>query len=328
MSKILFGNDEFTISSFENEPELEKVVVDNSLKIFGNSTYYFDIKKGLKHKKGDLLTIPDGYLLRFSKQPSFAIIENELSSHDEVTHIGTQFVKFNSALTEISKYKLKKDLLKYLHDNSKEEKKVKKLLSETSFKNISDLLDFVIMESPIDFIVVIDEKTEELERVLSPFNTEIIVLQKFVNQQKQKLFYLDSENLIDEISPLIRKSKTNSMRKNPEIDTIVCPAREEGFNEVFLQENRWHAVRIKSHRIPKIKYLAMYEKKPISAIRYVGKVKEIKPYKNTGKYEIILDGPATKIKPVKLSNPNIAPQAPKYSIKNLIDSASTLDDIF
>ena len=60
----------------------------------------------------------------------------------------------------------------------------------------------------------------------------------------------------------------------------------------------------------------------------MGKVKEIKPYKNTGKYEIILDGPATKIKPVKLSNPNIAPQAPKYSIKNLIDSASTLDDIF
>lgn len=75
----------------------------------------------------------------------------------------------------------------------------------------------------------------------------------------------------------------------------------------------------------------MYETKPISAIRYVGKVKEIKPYKNTGKYEVILDGEPEKIKkPIKLpeKNPNLAPQSPKYTLRSLIDKASTLEDIF
>ena len=72
------------------------------------------------------------------------------------------------------------------------------------------------------------------------------------------------------------------MRGNPEIDTIVCPAQKEGFNDVFLRENRWFKIRINPERIPKIKYIAMYESKPIAAITYVGKVKEIKPYKNKG----------------------------------------------
>jgi hypothetical protein len=42
-----------------------------------------------------------------------------------------------------------------------------------------------------------------------------------------------------------------------EIDTIVVPAREEGFPEVFLGENRWYAVRIHPSMIPKIHNLAV-----------------------------------------------------------------------
>ena len=75
----------------------------------------------------------------------------------------------------------------------------------------------------------------------------------------------------------------------------------------------------------------MYEVKPVSAIRYIGTVKEIKPYKNTGKYEVVLDGPPTKIsRPIKLSDeyPNIAPQGAKYTIRKLFDQASKLEDIF
>jgi len=120
------------------------------------------------------------------------------------------------------------------------------------------------------------------------------------------------------------------MRKLATIDTLVCPAREEGFNEVFLNENRWFAVRIHPNRIPQIKYLAMYEVSPISAIRYVGAVKEIKPYKNTGKYEIVLEGKPAKIKPIKATKDtmHLVPQAPRYTVKSLIDKANTLEDIF
>lgn len=96
MSKILTGTNEFALTPFQNELELEKVVVENYTKIFGDNTYYFDLKKGIKHKKDDLLTIPNGYLLRFNRKPSLTIIENELSTHDVVNHIGVQFIKLNS----------------------------------------------------------------------------------------------------------------------------------------------------------------------------------------------------------------------------------------
>jgi len=127
MTKILVEDKEFLLASFANEAELEKVVVKNYKKIFGENTYYFDLKKGIKHDKESILTIPDGYLLRFNKDPSLSIIENELSTHDVVKHIGVQFIKFNSALTDTSKYRVKKFLTDYLKENPKEEDKVKQI---------------------------------------------------------------------------------------------------------------------------------------------------------------------------------------------------------
>ena len=330
MLKILIDDKEFLESSFKTEKELEKIVVKNYEKIFGEKTYYFDLKKGIRNKKDDLVTIPDGYLLRFSREPSLTIIENELSTHDIYEHIGLQFLKFQSALTETSKYKIKKFLDNYLKENPKEEEKIRKLLSETPYKDSSSLLEQVAMEEEIRFAIVIDKKTEELERVVNPFHPEIIVIKKYQNKNEELIYHIESESNQLEIQTVTNKTKKKGMRGNPEIDTIVCPAQKEGFNDVFLRENRWFEIRINPVRIPKIKYIAMYESKPIAAIRYVGKVKEIKPYKNSGKYEVILEGPATKIKPIKLSseNPNLAPQAPKYTIKTLIDKASTLEDIF
>ena len=330
MLKILIDDKEFLESSFKTEKELEKIVVKNYEKIFGEKTYYFDLKKGMRHKKGDLLTIPDGYLLRFSREPSLTIIENELSTHDIVRHIGLQFVRFNSALTDTSKYQVRKFLINYLKENPKEEEKVQKLLSETSYKDSPSLLDQVTMEQGIGFAIVIDKTTEELERVVSPFHPEIIVIKKYQNQNKELIYHVESESNQLEIQTVTSKAKKKGMRGNPEIDTIVCAAQKEGFNDVFLRENRWFKIRISPERIPKIKYIAMYESKPIAAIRYVGKVKEIKPYKNSGKWEVVLEGPATKIKPIKCpsENPNLAPQGPQYTIKTLIDKASTLEDIF
>jgi len=115
-----------------------------------------------------------------------------------------------------------------------------------------------------------------------------------------------------------------------EIDTIVCPAQEWGFEKVFLKQHRWYAVDIAKSKIPIIKYIAIYEKKPVKAIRYIGKVKEIKPYKKTGKYEIVLKDKPLKIKPIKRSkeNPRLAPQNRQYTNKKLIDDAEWLEDIF
>ena len=182
----------------------------------------------------------------------------------------------------------------------------------------------------MDFAIIIDDATEELERVVSPFNPEIIVLKKFQSSDNDVMYHVESDSLQPEIVQTT-KSHKKGMRNLSEIDTIVCPAQEDGFNEVFLKEHRWFQIRINSSKIPKIKYLAMYESAPVSAINYIGEVAEIKPYKNTGKYELVLRGPAQKLKtPIKLSDdyPTLAPQGPKYTIKSLFENAEKLEDIF
>ncbi len=335
MAKILSGKKEFILTSFQNEAELEKVVVKNYLKIFGENSFYFDIKKGIRHKKGGLLTIPDGYLIKFEPKPTLVIVENELSTHEAVNHIGIQLMKFKSALsTEASKYSVKKFLTQYLKDNPNKEKKLKTLLSNTSNKDLSTLFDEIILDKKIEYAVLIDETTKELEMVLNQFDPEIIVIKKFQNKNKV-IYHIDVESstrkTIPSIKKFSKKSKKKEMRKPSEMDTIVCPAQQDGFNKVFLQEHRWFQIRINSSKIPKIKYLAMYESAPVSAINYIGRVADIKPYKKTGKYEIILRGPAQKLKtPIKLSsdNPNLAPQGPKYSSKSLFNDAKILEDIF
>ena len=71
-----------------------------------------------------------------------------------------------------------------------------------------------------------------------------------------------------------------------EIDTIVAPARSEGFHEVFLGKNRWYAIRIQSSMKPKIHYIAVYQVAPVSAITHVAEVADIEPWK--GGYAQIL----------------------------------------
>ena len=330
MAKILIGDKEFYSSTFRNEAELEKVVVENYEKIFGNDTVYFDLKKGIRHAKGDLLTIPDGYLLRLNMPPTMSIIENELSVHDPVDHIGKHFLKYSSALTESSKYPVKKFLMEYIKSNQLISKRLENLMEKTSYKNVSDLLDYVILDQNFGYIIVIDGKTDELERIVNPYAPEIIVIKKY--QYDNEVIFQIERTSDDEEMHVVKTAKDDrtQMRRLPEIDTLVCPAREDGFNAVFLGEHRWFPVRINPIRIQKIKYLAIYEKSPVAAINYIGKVREIKPYKNTGKYEIILDGKPIKIKPIKLTKNelNLVPQSSRYTIKSLIDKASTLSDIF
>jgi len=114
------------------------------------------------------------------------------------------------------------------------------------------------------------------------------------------------------------------------MDTIICPAQEWGVKTVFLKQHRWYAVAIKPLRIPEIKYLAIYEKKPVKAIRYVGEVKKIVSYQDSGKYEIILKNKPKKIKPIRRSkeNPMLAPQNRTYTSKKLLDAAEWLEDLF
>lgn len=119
------------------------------------------------------------------------------------------------------------------------------------------------------------------------------------------------------------------MTHNYKIDTIVCPSSEENAQLIFVKDKCWYPVRMDSRKIPKMHYIAIYEKKPISAIRYIGKIKKISPYQNLSKFIIELDGNPIKIDPIRLEpNQKNAPQSVKYTSKHRIDSAKSLSELF
>jgi hypothetical protein len=113
-------------------------------------------------------------------------------------------------------------------------------------------------------------------------------------------------------------------------DTIVVPAKEDGFNEVFLGQDCWYAIRIGGGMLPKIRYIAAYQSSPVSAVTHYAPVKLIEPYGDEGKYRLVFVEPAKAIPtPIPLSDaPPGSMQGPRYtSLKKLL-SAKQVTDFF
>ncbi|MGI6321846.1 MAG: hypothetical protein ACOXZO_00780 [Bacteroidales bacterium] len=85
-----------------------------------------------------------------------------------------------------------------------------------------------------------------------------------------------------------------------ELETIVVPAQAEGFQSAFIESNAWWAIRISFSMLNHIKYIAVYQVAPISAITHVAEVSRIEKYKDTNKYIVYFKESAREINPVKL----------------------------
>lgn len=100
-------------------------------------------------------------------------------------------------------------------------------------------------------------------------------------------------------------------------DTIIVPAREEGFKDVFLGKNCWYSIKIQQKHIPQIKYIAAYVTAPTSAITHVAEVARIEPYEPDPDYYIVhFKGPAVPLAvPVSLADGGIkvVPRSPRYT---------------
>ena len=122
------------------------------------------------------------------------------------------------------------------------------------------------------------------------------------------------------------KEVVNSEAKEP--DTVIVPAKEEGFSRVFLGENCWHAIRISGGMLPRIKFIAAYQSQPVSAITYYAPVERIEPYGEGGKYKLIFSEPAKKIGPIPFGDaPSGAMQGPRYTTLEKLKSAKSLGEL-
>jgi len=317
----------YELTRFKNEQELEQVVVQYSEVIFGEKTVYFDVKREITKKTGGLRGRPDGYLISLiGGSPKLFIVENEISEHDELS-IGQQLMKYQATFKE-GQYETKTILQHEIKEDKVVRNAIEGVLKETSFPNVSELLDEAIFRQQPGYLVVIDEASERLREVLKVLESppEVIEINKYVSEGETMYHFSDFE------FAQVKQSTSKGLRTVAEVDTIVCPARPRGFKNVFLGQNRWYAIRMSAAMIPQIKYIAMYETKPYSGIRWIGYVQDIKAFQDTDKFEIILSQKEKLDNPLKLTpeeyRRGVAPRGPKYTKIELIKKAKKLGDIF
>lgn len=111
-------------------------------------------------------------------------------------------------------------------------------------------------------------------------------------------------------------------------DAIIVPAHPDGFNEVFLGQDSWYAIRISGGMLDKIRYIAGYQTAPIGAITHYAKVARIEPYGEEGKYKLFFDGKAQPIGPIAFGKvPKGTMQGPRYTTFQKLQYAKTLADL-
>lgn len=113
-------------------------------------------------------------------------------------------------------------------------------------------------------------------------------------------------------------------------DTVIVPAKEEGFQRVFLGENAWYAIRIAGGMRPKLKHIAAYRSAPISAVTHVAPIDHIEPYGDGGKYKVVFAAPATALeKPIPFGDaPSGSTQGLRYTTHAKLMAAKLVVDLF
>jgi len=161
--------------------EFHPIIEEHAKEIFGESSEYFDIKKRLESVTGKG-SVPDGFVIVFSEQPCWHIVEIELSKHDLHDHIVNQISRFIVGINNPQTQKrIVNAINEYLNKDDYRRSKIKKDIDP---REIRQFLDDVIDQKPI-LTIVIEERTPELDEVLKifpQFEKRVIEFKTFTRQ--------------------------------------------------------------------------------------------------------------------------------------------------
>jgi len=331
MSILVTPKGVYKLYQFDNEREFERCVVSQAEMIFGERSVYLDCKRRIG-KQGTKRSIPDAYLIDFSsqRQPKLFIVETEIASHDLFQHIGVQILQFAHSFASAPR-QVKQVLFDEVSKDAEIYKACEGYAQEYGLRNVDNMLDHLVNDT-FRALIIIDEATDELHKVVKNFRfpVEVIEVETYQGATGERIYRFTP--LFKDVSDV--KESIEKREGRPvdiaEFDTIVVPAREDGFQEVFVGENRWYEIRIHSSMIPQIKYIAAYRVAPVSAITHWALVKNIEPWEDTGKFVVNFVDTSKEMGPIPLVPKSRvkALQGPRYTSFDRLQRAKTLDEVF
>lgn len=179
MPVVILNNEVYSLYSYKQEAELEKLAVEHTEELFGKNTHFFNFKRKIMSKSG-IGSTPDGYLVDLTND-KFFIIEVELSSHDIVRHVMNQLSRFKLAM-----------------GNSETRYGLARFLASTANKTKSgdkvSNMDYLarIIEQGVGIFIIIDSVSEQLSEVvgyLAKDGTDVraIPFETYTNSKNQFL---------------------------------------------------------------------------------------------------------------------------------------------
>jgi len=174
MSQIVIDGVKYKVwTPKDEEKQFHPMIKEHAKEIFGEDSLYFDVKQKIVSKTG-IGSIPDGYVISFSKPFQWFIVEGELSSHPLYDHIVKQLNKFMSGIKNPDS---QKEILDTLYDeitkNFTLEAYVRQMIE---FKEIHRFLSDLIAKPP-KVVVIIEEKSDEVKEACENLKIEPIIVE-------------------------------------------------------------------------------------------------------------------------------------------------------
>ncbi|NJL57637.1 hypothetical protein HC928_22780 [bacterium] len=334
MTVIWTPNGAYSIANYRSEADLESGILQVQSELFGRNRLYLDIKKKIG-AKGGLRNIPDGYLIDLNGlKPRLYVVENELASHDPLRHVAVQLLEFSLSFAA-ERRAIKTILLSALQAYPMAKDLCEQFSRLRNYRNLDHMLEEMVFDAPFAALVIIDEMSDELQTVLAEkfrFGVEVLQVSRYTNAGGESFYHFKPflAGITEDLVAPIEGNGSARPLDVAEVDTIVVPAQAEGFQETFLGENRWHAIRIHGTMRPQIKYIAAYQVRPISAITHIASVSSIEPWGDTGKFVVNFSESAREITPIELVPKGRvkALQNIRYTTLKRLEAAKTLDEVW
>ncbi len=214
----------FEETEFKLEEDLERVVKDNSKKLFGEKTVYFEVKSKLDTKSlGG--TIPDGFLFDFkdTENPEFYIVEVELSRHDFYRHIFPQITRFFAFFKNSkSRSELTDRLFSIIESNDKINQEFRRFLGKKEiYKTVKEAI-----ENSQNILLVIDENKPEFQEVMETYTdtwdkiVKLEILKQYTAENKVILALNPDFEDIAFAEPVAKKEDEEKYDENFHLDGI------------------------------------------------------------------------------------------------------------